>query len=1039
MAAICKVGHGKDGQVLGQQRSEGEAEIRPYEVRVFQKGKKLWEENFPLLSWIENFLSSMETSLFLSKVSSWRWMDLLFSSSRKKTAVAAIALTRTGRHARARTPRDKSSSSSSEQDAPIFSIQDEECVEPFPGIVFDVYHLHTDSPETCRSSSRQDEDYFQVRYQLFEPMHLKLGSTVKHVTDFAYMPVLTDQVVPVVAHQQSQYSPARVSRTDGRRGNWEDIAGLLDTHQGHDWWQWWIPWWSWDGSQDHFSNYRMNNFAFAGGSHGEVWKGRRRCTRNLEQQDEWCSETLIFKRLKIENGYRVLEAGLREVYFGKWISDQVWAGSNDLYTRYLDHFFREQKNALELWIVFENAGPSLRSFLYSGTLYGDFIVYQHSLLWTKLRASLSTAQSNSLSSIVPRDANTAFTEEAVPGVGKFFVREVLRQIIEAGAYLHANGIVHRDIKPSNILCKTNLEWDDRQVKIPDLPLVKCVLGDFSSAWNTFVGENLYTGGPSRLEQTDEYAPPEALFGNYISPWLLGPTFDSWSIGIVALELLLGTPNVFTVDQRTKAVLTHKMQKQGASNEEIDRALYLAALSQFCIYDQKPGEWPLRHGDPLYKLRMVKQSCTINDFKRALHARDPLGIGFDASDDSLLHLIWQLLAWDPKDRMTASAALRHPYFNHLDVFSQQTVVAGEHNALESQMLDPRMDMKMDDEVDTFICPKCGRRSKDWHSCLQHSRARKHANFCTYETKSLPTCLNAHSMLPTHSASGHCDIRGRRTVIEDFHAIHLLPDQQFYGIFDGHNGNRASKYVTSFLFESWKKRLDNNLDSNWSKRENWVSSAIQQTAAAFHDVHNDFLNAASGGLMTDGSGTTATVMLVRNKYVIVASLGDSRAVLSAQSHGKLSGIQLTKDHVASDPEERKLVEERGGIVQVRNGVARVNGTLAITRSLGDAGLARHLSQTPDVFPFEKHELLERCGELKENPNLPCFVILASDGLWDVVDNDDAVMMVAEIVQSMSNQSPWQENSSWQQAAEALVREAYVRGSSDNIGVCVVALTW
>ena len=88
----------------------------------------------------------------------------------------------------------------------------------------------------------------------------------------------------------------------------------------------------------------------------------------------------------------------------------------------------------------------------------------------------------------------------------------------------------------------------------DAPQIQCVLGDFSSAYDDYSSRNLYTRGPSRLEQTNEYAPPEAIFGdayNNTSGLGITPSFDSWSIGIVALEILLGTPNVFSVDQRTR--------------------------------------------------------------------------------------------------------------------------------------------------------------------------------------------------------------------------------------------------------------------------------------------------------------------------------------------------------------------------------------------------------------------------------------------------------------------------------------------------------
>jgi serine/threonine protein kinase len=107
------------------------------------------------------------------------------------------------------------------------------------------------------------------------------------------------------------------------------------------------------------------------------------------------------------------------------------------------------------------------------------------------------------------------------------MKTVLRQMIESVALLHDHGVVHRDIKPSNILCKTNLDLENLGLINGTSPFVHCVLADFSSAWNNHTDWNLYTRGPSRAEQTDEYAPPEAVFGSlYDSQQSLTPQFDS---------------------------------------------------------------------------------------------------------------------------------------------------------------------------------------------------------------------------------------------------------------------------------------------------------------------------------------------------------------------------------------------------------------------------------------------------------------------------------------------------------------------------------
>ena len=81
--------------------------------------------------------------------------------------------------------------------------------------------------------------------------------------------------------------------------------------------------------------------------------------------------------------------------------------------------------------------------------------------------------------------------------------------------------------------------------------------------------------------------------------------------------------------------------------------------------------------------MVKESCTLQDFHHALRARDPLGIGFDSSTDLLLHLIWQLLTFDPNERITAEEALSHPFFTSPDgTLDSLYEIPGNHNALIS---------------------------------------------------------------------------------------------------------------------------------------------------------------------------------------------------------------------------------------------------------------------------------------------------------------------------------------------------------------------
>jgi len=214
-------------------------------------------------------------------------------------------------------------------------------------------------------------------------------------------------------------------------------------------------------------------------------------------------------------------------------------------------------------------------------------------------------------------------------------------------------------------------------------------------------------------------------------------------------------------------------------------------------------------------------------------------------------------------------------------------------------------------------------------------------------------------------------------------------------------------------------------------------------AFRDIHETFLEAIKFAPveMMDQSGTTATVLCVTEEAVIVASIGDSRAILSSklQNETDISAIQLTKDHVAGNPDEQKMVESHGGFISSSGGIDRVNGILAVTRSIGDANLSPVLSRDPHVVAMTRTEMKELCGPNLEDSDIPCFVVLASDGLWDVMSNKEAVDLVVEVVEKYDTDHgiSWDNGGAFQEAAERLTQEAYMRGSTDNIGVCVVAI--
>ena len=116
------------------------------------------------------------------------------------------------------------------------------------------------------------------------------------------------------------------------------------------------------------------------------------------------------------------------------------------------------------------------------------------------------------------------------------------------------------------------------------------------------------------------------------------------------------------------------------------------------------------------------------------------------------------------------------------------------------------------------------------------------------------------------------------------------------------------------------------------------------------------------------------------LISAHVGDSRAVMVTLD----DSFDLTCDHKPSNPSEKERVELLGGRI-IQYGVLRVQGVLAVTRALGDFSLRPYVSNVPAV------SFVDLTGR-------ECFAVLASDGLWDVMDHADVATLLQEFVREV-----------------------------------------
>lgn len=238
--------------------------------------------------------------------------------------------------------------------------------------------------------------------------------------------------------------------------------------------------------------------------------------------------------------------------------------------------------------------------------------------------------------------------------------------------------------------------------------------------------------------------------------------------------------------------------------------------------------------------------------------------------------------------------------------------------------------------------------------------------------------------------------------------LLEKVMYAGVFDGHGGSGCSSYVARSLHAKLAKCLESNGSESLLD-----SQAYAGVIKAFLETEDDYQKYAAE--TNDTSGSCAAIALIAGKDVLIAHAGDCRIVL--RSLGET--VAVTKDHRADEPGEMSRITSSGGTVVS----GRINGVLSPSRGFGDSDVK---SQCPEDVLIVKPDVARYCVDVGALGKFSSFMVIATDGLWDVMEVDDVCSFVEKALRKTG---------SAEMAASRLVDTAS-RNSHDDVTVVVIA---
>ncbi|VVA12335.1 PREDICTED: probable phosphatase 2C [Prunus dulcis] len=226
----------------------------------------------------------------------------------------------------------------------------------------------------------------------------------------------------------------------------------------------------------------------------------------------------------------------------------------------------------------------------------------------------------------------------------------------------------------------------------------------------------------------------------------------------------------------------------------------------------------------------------------------------------------------------------------------------------------------------------------------------------------------------------------------------PHGTFVGIYDGHGGPEASRFLNEHLFNNFKKFTSEN-----------QGMSADVITKAFLATEEEFLSLVKKQWIIKpllaSVGSCCLVGVVCSGLLYIANAGDSRVVLGRleKTVKQVKAVQLSIEHNASiesvREELRSLHPDDPQIVVLKHKVWRVKGLIQVSRSIGDAYLKRQeFNKEPLLAKFRLSEPFHK-PILKAEPTILVqklypedqFLVFASDGLWEQLSSQEAVDIV------------------------------------------------